>query len=211
DLRELGVASLGHRKRLLQAIGELGNQPVAGRVSSQPERRQVVVLFADICGFTELSTAVGAEEARRVVEAFLSRADTIVAEHGGTVDKHVGDATMALFGAPIAHGDDALRAVAAADALQRAMPNLSAEVGRPVAPHVGIAMGDVVAGDIGSAVRRDYTVLGDTVNLASRLVGEAGPGETVLSDAVWQAVANRMAGSDLGERSLKGIAPPQHL
>jgi class 3 adenylate cyclase/tetratricopeptide (TPR) repeat protein len=216
DLRELGVSSLGHRKRLLDAIARIAESaapsPPDGRTPvDRNERRQVVVLFADICGFTELSAAVGAEEARRVVEGFLSRADAIIAEHGGTVDKHVGDATMALFGAPLAHGDDALRAVSAAVALQQAMPSLSAEVGRPVATHVGIAMGDVVAGDIGSAVRRDYTVLGDTVNLASRLVGEAGAGETVLSDSVWQAVANRMAASDLGLRTLKGIAQRQRL
>lgn len=212
DLRELGVASLGHRKRLIEAIGRLGD-PVDAKATGtlQTERRQVVVLFADICGFTELSHALGAEEAHRVVESFLGRADEIVAEHGGTVDKHLGDATMALFGAPLAYGDDALRAVAAADALQRAMPALSARLGRPLSTHVGIAMGDVVAGDIGSSVRRDYTVLGDTVNLASRLVGEAGPGETVLSDAVWRAVAARMAGTDLGERMLKGIASPQRL
>src|SRR5262249_10862784 len=133
------------------------------------------------------------------------------AEHGGTVDKHLGDATMALFGAPLAHGDDALRAVAAADALQRAMPELSATLGRPLQTHVGIAMGDVVAGAIGTSVRREYPVLGDSVNLAARLVGEAGPGETVLSDAVWRAVTGRMAGRDLGLRQLKGIAQPQRL
>ena len=215
DLRELGIASLGHRKRIIEAISRSGSAPEQSSASLarpiEPERRQVVVLFADICAFTELSSAVGAETARRIVEAFLSRADTIVAEHGGTVDKHLGDATMALFGAPLAHGDDALRAVAAADALQRVMPALSAELGRPIATHVGIAMGDVVAGAIGSAQRRDYTVLGETVNLAARLVGEAGPGETVLSDAVWQAVANRVTGTDLGERLLKGIARPQRL
>ncbi|HZP99198.1 MAG TPA: adenylate/guanylate cyclase domain-containing protein [Reyranella sp.] len=215
DLRELGVASLGHRKRLLDAIAHIVEPaqplPDAHGPVDRNERRQVVVLFADICGFTELSAAVGAEEARRIVEGFLSCADAIIAEHGGTVDKHVGDATMALFGAPLAHGDDALRAVSAAVALQRAMPSLCAEIGRPVAAHVGVAMGDVVAGDIGSAVRRDYTVLGDTVNLASRLVGEAGAGETVLGDSVWQAVANRMAATDLGERPLKGIARPQRL
>lgn len=220
DLHELGVVSLGHRKRLIEAIARLkepGAAPAPGQAPSQAaapaqtERRQVVVLFADICGFTELSQALGAEAAHRIVESFLSRADAIVAEHGGTVDKHVGDATMALFGAPIAHGDDALRAVAAADALQRAMPALSGELGRPLATHVGVAMGDVVAGDIGTSLRRDYTVLGDTVNLAARLVGEAGPGETVLSDALWRAVANRMAASDLGERPLKGIARPQRL
>ncbi|MBS0526536.1 MAG: AAA family ATPase [Proteobacteria bacterium] len=215
DLRELGVASLGHRKRILDAIGHIAKPapplPDVHPPVDRHERRQVVVLFADICGFTELSAAVGAEEAHRIVEAFLSCADAIVAEHGGAVDKHVGDATMALFGAPLAHGDDALRAVSAAVALQQAMPSLSEEIGRSVATHVGIAMGDVVAGDIGSAVRRDYTVLGDTVNLAARLVGEAGPGETVLSDPVWQAVANRMAAADLGERRLKGIARPQRL
>jgi class 3 adenylate cyclase/tetratricopeptide (TPR) repeat protein len=215
DLRELGVASLGHRKRIVEALSRLDSAPERSSAASipptEPERRQVVVLFADICGFTELSEAVGAETARRVVEAFLSRADAIVAEHGGTVDKHLGDATMALFGAPLAHGDDAQRAVAAAGALQQAMPALSAELGRPIATHVGIAMGDVVAGAIGSAQRRDYTVLGDTVNLASRLVGEAGPGDTVLSDAVWQTVANRVAATDLGERPLKGIARPQRL
>ena len=215
DLRELGVASLGHRKRLIEAIARLGDSDAApeskAAAPAQTERRQVAVLFADICGFTELSQALGAEGAHRVVESFLGRADEIVAEHGGTVDKHVGDATMALFGAPLAYGDDALRAVAAADALQRAMPALSARLGRPLATHIGIAMGDVVAGDIGSSMRRDYTVLGDTVNLASRLVGEARAGETVLSEAVWRAVAERMAGTDLGERRIKGIAGLQRL
>jgi class 3 adenylate cyclase len=214
DLRELGITSLGHRKRLLEAITRLANPaPVADEAAgpAQTERRQVVILFADICGFTELSHTLGAEEAHRIVESFLDRADRIVAEHGGTVDKHVGDATMALFGAPLAHGDDALRAVAAADALQRSMPELSAELGRPLATHVGIAVGDVVAGDIGTSVRRDYTVLGDSVNLAARLVGEAGPGETVLSNGVWRAVSNRMVSTDLGERRLKGIAAPQRL
>jgi len=90
DMRELGVASLGHRKRLSQAIAELGQQPADARpASSQPERRQVVVLFADICGFTELSETVGAEAARRIVEAFLSRADAIIAEHGEIGRAHV--------------------------------------------------------------------------------------------------------------------------
>ncbi|MFO1079691.1 MAG: adenylate/guanylate cyclase domain-containing protein [Reyranellaceae bacterium] len=216
DLRELGVGSLGHRKRLLAAIAELdrpdfvaesGPRPAA----AEPERRPVVVLFADLCGFTEMSQALGDEETHRIVEAFLGRADTIVAEHGGTVDKHLGDATMALFGAPVAHGDDALRAVAAADALQRAMPALSARLGRPLQTHVGIAMGDVVAGAIGTDVHRAYTVLGDSVNLAARLVGAAAPGETVVSEPVWRAVADRMAGHDLGPRVLKGIAAPQRL
>lgn len=213
DLRELGVGSLGHRKRLLEAIA--GLQRPAATEAPEAERRQVAVLFADLCGFTELSSALGAEETRRIVDRFLRKADELVVEHGGSVDKHIGDATMAVFGAPVAHEDDPLRAVAAAEAIQRAMPLLSAELGRPAtAPlrgHIGIALGDVVAGEIGGAVRRDYTVLGDTVNLASRLVGEARPGETVLDDATWRAVSTRVRATPLGERTLKGIARLQRL
>src|ERR1700750_984134 len=101
DLRELGIGSLGHRKRLIEAISRLGSASELSSATTtqpnEPERRPVVVLFADICGFTELSSAVGAESARKIVEAFLGRADAIVTEHGGTVDKHLGDATMALF------------------------------------------------------------------------------------------------------------------
>ena len=213
DLRELGVASLGHRKRLLDAIAKLRNDAPAG--APDAERRQVAVLFADLCRFTELSSALGAEEMRRIVDRFLARADELIVEHGGSIDKHIGDATMAVFGAPVAHEDDPLRAVAAAEAIQRAMPMLSADLGRPAtAPllsHIGIALGEVVAGEIGGAVRRDYTVLGDTVNLASRLVGEANPGEIVLDDATWRAVSGRVRGTALGERVLKGITRPQRL
>ena len=213
DLRELGVSSLGHRKRLLDAIANLQHETKAA--APDAERRQVAVLFADLCSFTELSSALGPEEMRRIVDRFLARADELIVEHGGSVDKHIGDATMAVFGAPVAHEDDPLRAVAAAEAIQRAMPMLSADLGRPAtAPllsHVGIALGDVVAGEVGGAVRRDYTVLGETVNLASRLVGEAKPGEIVLDDATWRAVSGRVHGTSLGERALKGIARPQRL
>lgn len=213
DLRELGVASLGHRKRLLDAIAKLRDDAPAG--APDAERRQVAVMFADLCRFTELSSALGAEEMRRIVDRFLARADELIVEHGGSIDKHIGDATMAVFGAPVAHEDDPLRAVAAAEAIQRAMPMLSAELGRPAtAPllsHIGIALGEVVAGEIGGAVRRDYTVLGDTVNLASRLVGEAKPGEIVLDDATWRAVSGRVRGTALGEHVLKGITRPQRL
>ena len=213
DLRELGVASLGHRKRLLQAISNFQeNVPTA---SVESDRRQVAVLFADLCSFTQLSRELGAERVREVLERFLARADELVAEYGGTIDKHMGDQTMAVFGAPVAHDDDPLRAVAAADAIQRAMPELSAALGRPptepLLAHIGIALGEVLAGEIGGSVRRDYTVLGDTVNLAARLVGEAGPGETVLDDAVWRAVADRVRATPLEERQLKGVALPQRL
>lgn len=210
DLRELGVASLGHRKRLQEAIRNL---PAKDASAARPDadRRQVAVLFADLTGFTQLSASVDPEEVRRIVDGFLSRTDAIVAEFGGTVDKHIGDATMAVFGAPIAHEDDAFRAVAAADALQRAMPALSAELGHALTTHIGVALGEVVAGDVGGDVRRDYTVLGDTVNLAARLVDAAGAGETLLSDPLWLVLGGRVRATPVGERRLKGIAVPQRL
>src|SRR5262245_18406197 len=129
DLRELGVASLGHRKRLLDGVANLHD--VARPTAPDAERRQVAVLFADLCSFTELSSALGPEETRRIVDRFLARADELIVEHGGSVDKHIGDATMAVCGAPVAHADDPLHAVAAAEAIQRAMPMLSSDHGRP--------------------------------------------------------------------------------
>ncbi|WP_300779016.1 adenylate/guanylate cyclase domain-containing protein [Enhydrobacter sp.] len=199
DLRELGIDSVGHRKRLLAAIAAFEQAPAAGP-AAEADRRQVAVLFADLCGFTELSARIGAEDVRIVVEKFLARADEVVAEFGGSVDKHIGDAVMALFGAPVAHEDDCWRAVSAADALQRSMPALSTHFGRPLATHVGIALGEVVAGEIGGSVRRDYTVLGDTVNLAARLVAVAGPGEILLSDPAARVLAGRVRLVDAGLR-----------
>jgi class 3 adenylate cyclase/tetratricopeptide (TPR) repeat protein len=210
DLRELGVVSLGHRKRLLAAVAALEQAPAAAP-TAEAERRQVAVLFADLCGFTELSAQIGAENVRVIVEGFLARADEIVAEYGGSVDKHIGDAVMALFGAPVAHEDDCWRAVAAADALQRSMPALSARFGKPLGTHVGIALGEVVAGEVGGSVRRDYTVLGDTVNLAARLVAIAGPGEVLLSDAGVRVLSGRARVVDAGMRELKGIAERQRV
>jgi class 3 adenylate cyclase len=140
------------------------------------ERRQVAILFADISGFTALSARLDAEDLRRVVEAFYARTDT--ARYDGSVDKHIGDAVMALFGAPVAHGDDSLRAVGAALDIVAAAGEIAEPGGAPLAAHVGIAMGEVIAGGIG----RGYTVLGDAVNLAARLVSLAGPGEVVIGE-----------------------------
>src|SRR5262245_18387876 len=88
DLRELGVGSLGHRKRLIDAIAGLRTDTNA----PEAEHRRVAVLFADLCSFTEMSSALGPEEMRRIVDAFLTRADELIVEHGGSIDKHIGDA-----------------------------------------------------------------------------------------------------------------------
>ncbi len=170
DLKDLGVTRLADRKRLLKAItGQFEGDGQTRTIPSQPaapvgERRQVTILFADLSGFTELSSVLDAEELHGVVSRFFAVADGAIENYGGTVDKHMGDAVMALFGAPVAHGDDPLRAVRAAFDIHGAMEALSAELGRELRVHVGIASGEVVAGGLGSAQSREYTVLGDSVN-----------------------------------------------
>ena len=121
DLKEMGVI-LGHRRKILRAIANLEAEKSATVVPDAPavpapvsqtdsaERRPVAVLFADLCGFTALSRDLPDERLHTLLGRYLGVADDIVKRHGGTVDKHIGDAVMALFGAPVAHDDDMLRA-----------------------------------------------------------------------------------------------------
>ena len=107
---------------------------------------------------------------------------------------------MAVFGAPIAHGNDTERAVRTALAIRDAMPELSAQLGHPVGVHIGIAGGQVVASRSGSAIHREYELTGETVNLAARLTDAAKSGEILVSETVWQALADRLEG-DGGQQS----------
>ena len=175
--------------------------PAAAGAEVEGERRQVAILFTDLCGFTALSTRLDAEDLRRLVEAFYARADAIITQYGGTVDKHVGDAVMALFGAPVAHGDDALRAVRAALDIQSSVTELSDPSGKPLASHTGIASGEVVAGGVG----RDYSVRGYAVNLAARLVELAKASETVISAPLARLLEGKVRAVALPPATLKGI------
>jgi len=211
DLRELGVASLGHRKKLLAAIAASGTTaalPPSTAATPSGDRRQVTILFADLCGFTALSRSLDPEELRDLVGRYTELVDGLVSAFGGTVDKHIGDAVMALFGAPVAHDDDPLRAARAALDIHAALGRLSETVGRPLQAHVGIASGEVVAGAFARAGFRDYSVLGDSVNLAARLVGAAGPGQTLISDGVYRALSGRALCDALGDMPFKGIEGP---
>ena len=174
----------------------------------ETERRQVAVLFLDLVGFTRLTSELGAEATRAVLGEYFTAVDEVITRHGGTVDKHIGDCVMALFGAPVALGDDVARAVRAALASVDAMPKVSARLGRELQIHGGIATGDVVAGGIGSRGAEAYTVTGETVNLASRLADLAEPGEILVSDEVRLALGD---GLQLDPRSgvrLDGVAQP---
>jgi class 3 adenylate cyclase/tetratricopeptide (TPR) repeat protein len=213
DFKELGVASLGHRKRLLAAIAQRQAKPppTAKTDIVQGERRQVTILFADLCGFTALSQTLDPEEVRELVGNYTALVDGIVVGYGGTVDKHIGDAVMALFGAPRAHDDDPLRATRAALDIHEAIGRLGEEKMRRLQAHIGIASGEVVAGSLERANAHDYTVLGDSVNMAARLVATAGPGQTLLSDAVYRALSGRAICDALGEIPLKGFDTPTRV
>jgi class 3 adenylate cyclase/tetratricopeptide (TPR) repeat protein len=209
DLRELGVGSLGHRKRLLAAIAELSAEPPRagpeGGGLPQGERRQVAILFADLSGFTALSHSLDAEQVHELVARFTSLVDGIIVDYGGSIDKHIGDAVMALFGAPRAHDDDPLRAVRAALDIHEAMARWDDSNGRRLQAHIGIASGEVVAGVVQRTDGHDYTVLGDSVNLAARLVAAAAPGQTLLSEGVFRSIGSRAICDSVGELRLKGI------
>ena len=172
------------------------------------ERRQVTVLFADLAGYTALADELDAEEVHALLAAFFDRVDRIVAEHGGHVDRHIGDRIMAVFGAPIAYGNDAARAASTALAIRDAMPALSTEVGRPVGAHIGVAGGQVVASSTGCATHREYTVTGATVSLAARLTDTAAPNEILISATVRRELAARIEVDAVGDTVVKGFAKP---
>jgi class 3 adenylate cyclase/tetratricopeptide (TPR) repeat protein len=213
DLKELGIP-LGDRKRLLKAaaLRPAATESVPAETSpvEEPpgERRQVAVLFADLAGYTALTRELDAEELHDLLDGFFAVADRLIEEHGGTIDKHIGDCVMGVFGAPVAHGNDTERAVHAALAVRDAMPALSARTVRPVAVHIGVASGQVVAKGSGGPGHRTYTVTGDSVNLASRLTDLAAPGEILVSDAVRRVLAERLECGEAGALDVKGFAEP---
>jgi class 3 adenylate cyclase/tetratricopeptide (TPR) repeat protein len=213
DLREMGIASVGHRRRILAGIASLakveaGPAAALGDEALTGERRQVTVLFADIAGFTTLSTELDAEQVHALLSAFFEQVDRIIADFGGRIDKHIGDCAMAVFGAPVAHSDDVRRAVASALAIHAAMGQVSEAAGRVIAAHVGIASGEVVASRTGSSRYTEYTVTGETVNLASRLTGLARDGETIASADIVATLGESVDAAFGGSQPIKGLAAP---
>jgi class 3 adenylate cyclase/tetratricopeptide (TPR) repeat protein len=224
DLKELGVDAIGHRRKLLNAIAILRDNSVpqgiptvaadpAGPIGSprllpDAERRQVTVLFADLAGYTRLSNELDAEEVHNLLGRFFGLADGIVNRYGGTVDKHIGDCVMAVFGAPVAHGNDPERAIRAALDIRHGMPALGDDLGCPIGVHIGIASGQVVASSTGSGDHLEYTVTGDSVNLASRLTDAAEAGQILISDTIRQALSDRLSCHEVEPLSVKGFAAP---
>jgi adenylate cyclase len=141
----------------------------------QGRRRHITILFSDIRGFTSISEHIDPEQVVAFLSAYMAQATQVIFKHGGTVDKFIGDAIMALFGAPKSSGNEALRAVRAGLEMVALVESLGSTwtpiLGRPLRVGVGINSGEAVVGSIGSELRSDFTAIGDAVNLASRLEG----------------------------------------
>jgi class 3 adenylate cyclase/tetratricopeptide (TPR) repeat protein len=214
DLEKLGLP-LGHRKRLLKAIGALvavaaAPNPAAARSDADAaERRQLTVMLCDLVGSTALSARLDPEDMREIISAYHRCCTGLVERNGGFVAKYMGDGVLAYFGYPHAHEHDAERAVQAGLALVEAVPKLTTVAGSPLQVRVGIATGLVVVGDlIGSGEAQERGIVGDTPNLAARLQGIAEPGVVVIADATRRLIGNLFDLESLGARDLKGIGGP---
>ncbi len=175
------------------------------------ERKQVTVLFSDLTGFTALSERLDPEETREIMNRVFGLAAEIVARYNGRIEKFIGDAMMAIFGVPVAHEDDPVRAVRAALELHEAVaalsPQVQARTGTPIALHSGVNTGLVVTGEL-QFDQGTAGPLGDTINLAARLMGAAPSGEVWVGPATRSLIAHAFELEDLGAHDFKGKAAP---
>ncbi|MFQ5807143.1 MAG: adenylate/guanylate cyclase domain-containing protein [Phycisphaerae bacterium] len=166
------------------------------------------VLFADLSGFTALSERLDPEDVRAFQSDLFHEMVSAIKHYEGFTEKFVGDAVMAAFGAPVAHEDDPERALHAALAMQERMEVLhrrwKRRLGKPLALHIGINTGAVVAGNLGSISGAAYAVTGDTVNTASRLQSVAQPGQTLVTDATYRLTKHAFEFEAAGQAALKG-------
>ena len=170
--------------------------PLTGTERSSEVRKVVTIVFADVTGSTALGERLDPEALRRVMGRYFDEMSTVIERHGGTVEKFIGDAVMAVFGIPQLHEDDALRAVRAADGMRRALEALNHDLERDhgvgLAARIGVNTGEVVAGDPASGQR---LVTGDAVNVAARLEQAASPGQILLGESTHRLVKDAVESS----------------
>jgi class 3 adenylate cyclase len=221
DLREIGVAAVGHRRKLLDAIAALGasaptpalTTAVSGASTfANAERRQLTLMFCDLVGSTPLASRLDLEDLRDVISAYHQVVAATVARWGGFVAKYMGDGVLAYFGYPQAREDDTERAVMTGLDLVGAIKGLNTGPGVTLACRVGIATGLVVVGDLlGSGAAQEQAVVGETPNLAARLQSIAEP-DTVLVDArTHRLVGDLFEQRSLGAVEIKGFAGRQRI
>jgi class 3 adenylate cyclase len=170
--------------------------------------QKVSVMFADIRGFTPLSEKMAPEKIVEVLNEYFTRVTDTIFDNGGTLDKYIGDAVMAVFGAPISKGNDAVNSVKAAVEIQKLLVEMNRDAAARNWPvlqvGIGINTGIVTAGNIGSPRRLDYTVIGDAVNTASRLMSNATPGQIMISRATADELGSRFQLTELPPLKVKG-------
>ena len=211
DLEKVGVL-LGHRRKMLAAIAELGGTAAAAPVRKPQdiaERRQVTVMLSDLVGSTELAVRMDPEDLREVMSAYQKCVAETVRRFGGFVAKYMGDGVLVYFGYPQAHEDDAERAVRAGLELVEATAKLTTAAGVPLPVRVGIATGLVVVGDlIGVGAAQEQAIVGETPNLAARLQGVAEPNMVLIAESTRKLLGNLFELEDLGAKEVKGVAEP---
>jgi class 3 adenylate cyclase len=219
DLEGLGVASIGHRRRLLVAIANLRGDAAQLQTARPPtgdhppstsvgERRQLTVMFCDLVGSTALSEKLDPEEMRSLLHAYRTLCGDVIARYDGFVARYVGDGILTYFGWPTAHEEDAERAVRAAleivDTAKRASSTEDLSV------RIGIATGFVVVGEAAGVGDQSKLAVGSTPNLAARLQGLATADQIVIAASTRRLVGNAFELIDLGEHDLKGMAERVH-
>ncbi len=172
------------------------------------ERKIVTILFADVSGFTALSEKLDPEAVRDLITACFDRLVPCIQRYGGTIDKFMGDEIMALFGAPQAHENDPERALRAALEMRRVLAAFNAERHSPLAIHFGVNTGLVYAGGVGGGGRKDYSVMGDAVNVAARLKTTATSGEILVGADTFRQARDLFEWLPVGLIQAKGKAEP---
>ncbi len=210
------LAEIMRRRRVINVFKQYVAPQVVDKISKDKdfelviggENRHIAVLFVDIRGFTTMSESLEPEEVVEILNEYLGLTTQSIFDNGGTLDKFVGDATMAVFNAPFDLDDYIFRAVATAWDMQAGADRIAEKFrrryGKSVSFGIGINCGNAVVGNIGCDFRMDYTAIGDTVNTAARLESNAKPGQILISKDVYEAVKDRVAVTPIGEIPLKG-------
>jgi class 3 adenylate cyclase/tetratricopeptide (TPR) repeat protein len=213
DLINIGVTSVGHRRKLLEAIAGLGMTAVASDPSApaqiDAERRQLTVMFCDLVGSTALSTRYDPEDLRELIEGYHRAVAETIGRFDGFIAKYMGDGVLVYFGYPHAHEDDAEQAVCAALAVIEAVSRLP--TCEDLRVRLGIATGLAVVGDlIGQGAAQERGVIGETPNLAARLQSLATPNTVVIAEATRRQIGELFDLKELGPQQLAGFSEPQH-
>jgi len=199
------------RKRVTDTFGRYVSKEVADeilkseKIDLKGQEKEITVLFADIRGFTSLSERLKPHEVVNMLNNYLGSMTEAVLENKGTLDKYIGDCIMAVFNSPTNQPDHIIRAIKTAIDMQKAVEQVSKRKKVPkIQCGIGINTGEAIVGNIGSEKRLDYTAIGDSVNLASRLCSIAKPNQIIIPDSIYQKVKDKVKAKKVGEVKLKG-------